>query len=91
MKEKSRIKQNNLFKLRVKQGAEKIKYKNSLIVESENSIIFSIDPNLLGSELRNNLFKFLNPIFKKREKFITEIFKNQQEIKEKMKCTYSKI
>ena len=34
---------------------------------SENNIIFSIDPNLLGTEKRNELFKFIMPNFEEIE------------------------
>ena len=87
-KEKSHMKQRSLLDLKVNLPAEKIKYKNSLIADSENNMVFSIDPNLLGRNSRNNLFEFFKPILEQREKFISEIFENQQKIREKMKCNY---
>jgi hypothetical protein len=74
VKENTQMKQKNLFNLRVDQPVEKIKYKNSLIAESENNIVFSIDPNLLSTELRNELFKFFKPNFEKEREIYFRYF-----------------
>jgi hypothetical protein len=69
-------------------NSETARYKNSLVAESEYNVVFSLNPNILSFELRKDLCEFLQPIFEKRENFISEIFKNHQAIKEKMKLTY---
>lgn len=82
-----KIRNNNSQRNSLLNG-EKNKYKNSLTAENEYNVIFSLNPNLLTTDLRHEFYEFLKPIFERREKFILEIFKNHQVIKEKMSISY---